>query len=422
MAKIDYNFKFNKIKPPLFDSLPQNNQKLIVDLAHSYLLSASELKRFVDSLLDLSSWGLFNESLLPPLLAPKSERNIREENLKIFYEKIEKLKSDRFYDESVAVKSRRESKKSVVKSSVDAKILGRCPVASPLTLCCNLITVDSFKGCAFDCSYCSIGVFRESDKVVIDTNFKEKLAEVKLDPNEIYHFGTGQSSDSLLLGNREGHLDSLIELARSNSNLILELKSKSKEVAPLLKMDLPKNIISTWSLNPQVVIDHEEHLTATLADRIASAKKIAKQGNLVGFHFHPIFYYQNYQIDYQKIIAELVFQFDPQSVACISFGALTYTTKVMQGIRENGRRTKILQMPLEEIAGKYSYPLKLKSEIFKMMYDAFSPWHGKVFFYLCMEDRSLWKPIFGYEYATNEDFEKAMKESYMNKIISRSSK
>jgi spore photoproduct lyase len=33
-----------------------------------------------------------------------------------------------------------------------------------------------------------------------------------------------------------------------------------------------------------------------------------------------------------------------------------------------------------------------------------------------MEDESLWKSIFGYEYISNNQFEEFMKSSYINKI------
>jgi spore photoproduct lyase len=33
-----------------------------------------------------------------------------------------------------------------------------------------------------------------------------------------------------------------------------------------------------------------------------------------------------------------------------------------------------------------------------------------------MEDRRLWKPVFGYEYASNTEFETAMKAAYLGKI------
>ena len=60
--------------------------------------------------------------------------------------------------------------------------------------------------------------------------------------------------------------------------------------------------------------------------------------------------------------------------------------------------------------------MELKKEMFRSLYKGFEPWHGKVYFYLCMEAHSLWKEVFGYEYATNNQMEEFMKMSYMEKI------
>ncbi len=76
--------------------------------------------------------------------------------------------------------------------------LGRCPVASPKTRCCNLYTLDAMESCGFDCSYCSIQSFYNENKIGFEKNFAQKLKKLKLDPNKNYHIGTGQSSDSLL--------------------------------------------------------------------------------------------------------------------------------------------------------------------------------------------------------------------------------
>ena len=39
-----------------------------------------------------------------------------------------------------------------------------------------------------------------------------------------------------------------------------------------------------------------------------------------------------------------------------------------------------------------------------------------VFFYLCMEEHSLWNKTFGYNYSTNNDFERAMISAYAEKV------
>ncbi|MCK9162589.1 MAG: hypothetical protein RBQ81_05640 [Arcobacteraceae bacterium] len=293
---------------------------------------------------------------------------------------------------------------------------GSCPVASINTRCCNLLTLDAVQSCGFDCSYCAIQSFYNEDKIGYDEEFTQKLKNLKLDPNETYHIGTGQSSDSLMWGDKFGTLSALFEFARQNPNVILEFKTKSDNIKFLLENDVPRNIIVTWSLNPQIIIDYEEHLTASLDSRIKAATQLAKKGVLVGFHFHPIVVFEGYLEEYGKIYSKLIELFDPKEVALVSFGTLTFIKPVLKKLRSRGEKSKILQMPLLDASGKYSYSIKQKKEMFSHAYDSFKPWHKDVYFYLCMEDESLWKSIFGYEYISNNQFEEFMKSSYINKI------
>ena len=309
--------------------------------------------------------------------------------------------------------SRKISFETIEKKGV---ALGACPVASEGTRCCNLLTLDAVESCGFDCSYCSIQSFYNQNKIGFDKDFKTKLKNLQLDPNESYHIGTGQSSDSLMWGNKEGILDALFEFAKQNPNVILEFKTKSDNIKYLLENEVPKNIIVTWSLNTQTIIDNEEHLTASLDKRIESARALADKGVLVGFHFHPIVVYDNYLAEYEKIYKRLIDTFSVDEVVLVSLGTLTFIKPVIQKLRQRELKSKILQMPFENINGKQSYDLETKKEMFKHAYESFKPWHKDVYFYLCMEAHSLWKDVFGYEYATNNQMEDMMKMSYMNKI------
>ncbi|MYB35098.1 MAG: hypothetical protein F4X92_08290 [Gammaproteobacteria bacterium] len=296
--------------------------------------------------------------------------------------------------------------------------LGRCPVASERTRCCNLMTLDAVQQCGFDCSYCSIQSFYHGDQVAFDPDFASKLQKMKFRDDQLYHIGTGQSSDSLMWGNHQGILESLCEFAEQNPNVLLELKTKSRNIGWLLDNPVPKNVICTWSMNTQVIIDHEEHLTARLNQRLDAAHAIARKGTLVGFHFHPIVHYLNWEADYTDLAHTLVQRFDPDQVVMVSLGTLTYTRSVMKTIRKRNLKSKILQMPLEECAGKLSYPEHVKLDMFSAVYSALGSWHGRVFFYLCMEPHALWKPVFGYQYDNNQDFEDAMKNAYFDKVQS----
>ncbi len=74
-------------------------------------------------------------------------------------------------------------------------------------------------------------------------------------------------------------------------------------------------------------------------------------------------------------------------------------------------------MELTPIAGKFSYPLDIKRKMFSFVYSQFpQEWKDKVFFYLCMEEPSLWKPCLGREYENNAVFEKDMKKHYLDAL------
>ena len=211
-------------------------------------------------------------------------------------------------------------------------------------------------------------------------------------------------------------LDAQLDFARNNSNIILEFKTKSNNISHLLKTDIPKNVFVSWSLNPQIFIDNEEHVTASLQERLNSAKKLSDKGVLVGFHFHPIVYYEGYENDYKNIVKKVMSMFHPSQVAMISMGTLTFIKPAINKLRSTGLKSKVLQIPMEDAVGKSSYTKEVKKEIFSNVYDEFSSWHKDLFFYLCMEESSIWEMVFGDYYKNNTDFETALFESVSSKM------
>ena len=403
-----YDFEA-KIANTNFSSLPKEDQKFLEKKAYELRLSHQELRELCDIGVDLAMW---DEGSLASKWPSKANKKEAIKELRALYENL-KLQPKSYENFQID----KEKTHKIRFMEIDKKLgFGMCPVASPKTRCCNLWTLDMVESCGYDCSYCSIQSFYNEDTITFNTNLKEKLLSIQLDPNEIYHIGTGQSSDSLLWGNRGGVLDAIITFARKNPNVILELKTKSDNISYLLQNDYPPNIITTWSLNPQTIVQSEERLTASLQERLAAAKKIHDKKRLVGFHFHPMIFYKKWQEEYGEIFAYLLENFDPNLVAMVSLGTLTFIKPVIKKLRQRAMKSKILQMPLVDAAGKLSYPLPIKRQMFSFAYEALKPWHGKVFFYMCMEDHSLWKEVFGYEYPTNESFELDMKYSYLAKI------
>ena len=298
------------------------------------------------------------------------------------------------------------------------RIMGRCPCPrdGEQTRCCNLKTLDAVQQCAFACAYCSIQSFYSQNEVRVLSDLKQHLENMVLEEGT-WHIGTGQSSDSLLLGDDYGTLTALKAFAQIHPEVIIELKTKSART-DWIALDLPRNIVSTWSLNAETPAAKEEHLAATPAARIRAAKACAEAGHLVGFHIHPMVFFKGWEDEYRKLVMALCDNIDPKNTVMVGIGTLTFTKQNLRALRESGRPTRVTQMPLAPIAGKFSYDLETKKEMFRHVYDCFpQDWKNNVFFYLCMEDPSLWEPCLGRSYACNADFEADMKRAYLGKVL-----
>ncbi|MFP4364358.1 MAG: radical SAM protein [Spirochaetia bacterium] len=414
------NNKLSAVKTdPIFAALGNENTSFLEKKAEELRLTVSDIKNLAVIACDLEMWGQgllqdhWNESDTHHLKGKNKKQKILR-RVNTAYTKLLTKQTD--YSDFSPDNPVRKSPRFCVQDD-ESTILGDCPVASPKTRCCNLKTMDAVINCGFGCSYCSIQSFYHDDNVYFHKNLKKKLHDLCLDDKELYHIGTGQSSDSLMWGNKNNMLSDIFQFAREHPNVILELKSKSRNTAYLESADVPQNVFATWTLNTQTIIDAEEHGTASLKERINAARRTADTGTKVGFHFHPIIDYKGWEDEYTEIIHTLTNSFTPQEVVTVSLGTLTFIKPVIQSLRRHKASTRVHQIPLTDSAGKLSYPFETKLNLFSTVYNALSPWHGSVFFYMCMEDPRLWDPVFGWSYADNEEFEKDMKEQYMQKLV-----
>jgi len=404
MKTIDYSLKFDKFSgQTLFPLLKKEQQKFVRSAAFRYRFTFQELRLFAEACRDLDMW---NEQSLAEWYRQNAFNLNKEKVFSALNQHLLGLKRQaKKYPVSGLPKPTQRAISKIVTVHSDKNIYGECPVQSPRTVCCNLKTIDAVQSCVFGCSYCTIQTFY-NEKIIIEDDLPEKLAKIKLDPQRYYHIGTGQSSDSLAYGNRNGMLDALCKFARSHPKVLLEFKTKSDNIRYFLENAVPPNIVCSWSLNPQIIIDSEEHFTASLQNRLLAARAVADCGVKVSFHFHPIIYYDGYETAYPAIARRIMELFRPYEVLFISFGSVTFIKPVIKKIRKLGFPSKILQMEfVSDPHGKLTYPDDIKVEKFKLMYKTFAPWHGKVFFYLCMEKASIWQESLGYVYETNEQFE-----------------
>lgn len=289
-----------------------------------------------------------------------------------------------------------------------------CPIDGEVTRCCKLTTLDAVMQCGFACSYCSVQAFYNENRIEIASDLERKLDELEI-PEGVWHIGTGQASDSLLLGDDYGTLSALARFADRHPEIVLELKSKAGRNCFSKKW--PSNMVFTWSLNAPTIIKKEEHLTAGLEERLENAMRCRDNGNLVGFHIHPMVYFKGWQDEYADVANAIERRFRPEEICMISAGTLIFTKENLRYIRGKGEHSRVLEMDLVPTAGKYSYPFETKLEMFSTLFSSFSEaFRNNVFTYLCLEDPELWMPVLGRSYECDRAFEADMKKCYIEKV------
>ena len=169
-----------------------------------------------------------------------------------------------------------------------------------------------------------------------------------------------------------------------------ELKTKSDNVELLTSVPGARNIIISWSLNPQKIVETVEHFTAPLARRLEAAQRCTACGYRVAFHFDPIIYYQGWEADYKTLVDMTFHAIDEENVAWISMGTLRMTPRLKKIIENRFPDNTILD---EEFFaghdGKLRYPKETRRSIYKNMTSWIRKRCKNVRIYLCMEEKSM---------------------------------
>ena len=404
-----YATKLERISPgTLLAVLDEADQVLVRRLAERYRFTHQELRKVAQAVRDLQMWRESSFAEWWSHAEAGAPGKGRERKIFILHRldlHLEELAHREKVYPADGLDSPPGRQVRLEEKSTQGEIFGLCPAYSEETVCCGLHTIDAVRGCPFACSYCTIQTFYD-ETAELEADLASQLTRLELDPDRRYHIGTGQASDSLVWGNRGGMLDSLLAFAERSPNVLLELKTKSANIRPLLERPVPRNLVCSWSLNSEAIIKNEEHATASLSRRLAAARSAADQGLRIAFHVHPMVYYEGWKPEYAELATRVMDSFDASEVSFISFGAVTLIKPVVKQIRKRGGDTKILQMPLvADHHGKLTYPDHIKLQLFQHLYGAFENWHEAVFFYLCMETAAIWQKVLGQAYPTNELFE-----------------
>ena len=294
-----------------------------------------------------------------------------------------------------------EGKKRLALSRFKGSFLKKCPGISPGMVCCNYYVVNLAKNCIYDCSYCFLQDFLGNNPMqVAYVNVEDLLVELEevftQYPDRNFRVGTGELTDSLALDAIVPYTAYLLPFFNQQSNAVLELKTKSDQIANLLDHSDPTNIIVSWSLNPQTVIDQEEKGTPSLAQRLESAKACLDKGYRIGFHFDPIILIPGWEDAYQQLVNILCDSLPIAKVEWVSLGSFRYRPSLKSIIKNRHPQTHLFtseHLPSKD--GKFRYLRPLRNHAYKTIRGYLKSRLEELNIYICMETQEIWEGVTG---------------------------
>ena len=296
-------------------------------------------------------------------------------------------------------------------------VLKACTGRTDRLLCCNLHVITQTVGCPLDCSYCILQDYHNSASITIHADPDEILDHLEVEladqrPGRLLRVCTGQVADSLALEPLVGFAAEAVSRFASLPNAVLELKTKTDRVEPLLGLPHGGRTIVSWSLAPADVVDQEEHRCAPLEARLEAASRVVDAGYLVAFHLDPMISGEGERRRYASVIRRALEAVPADRVAYVSMGTVRFLPAM--------RRTLISRFPdsraplgelLPDVDGKLRLLAPRRVALYRAVARQIRDLAPEVFVYLCMEPPRIWRRALGVELADRHQVEQQMTAS-----------
>lgn len=313
-------------------------------------------------------------------------------------EKIQIVSEKPLWEKGSKASDFTQSKKLLYLTKFTGQFFKRCPGSTQKKVlnCCNYHILNLASQCDMNCSYCYLQSYLNDPLLKIYTNIEDALLELdqmaRDFPELPFRVGTGEITDSLSLDEVSLYSHDLIQFFQKYPKWTLEFKTKSNRVDQFIHVPHAQNVVVSWSINPSHVIEHEEHGTASLSERLQAAQKARNAGFQVAFHIDPMIHHENWEKHYTELVDHICARFSPQDIHVISIGALRFQPEQRHIMRERfGMQSYVAQTEMFPSEGaKLRYDSALRQQMFQVVYQRFKTNNTSWKIFLCMETPETW--------------------------------
>lgn len=266
-------------------------------------------------------------------------------------------------------------------------------------ICCgyNILNIGTF--CTMDCVYCILQSYFHPPLLQYFANQDKMMNELDFFFNKenAYRIGTGEYTDSMIWDYWTDLSKNLVKKFSSQSNALLELKTKSSNIEKLKGLDHHKKTVVAWSLNTEFVIENEENDTASLQSRLEAATKCELWGYPIAFHFDPIIMYDGCEKDYENVVESIFSNVSSKNIIWISLGAFRFMPPLKPIIQKRFPHSKIIYGEfVQGVDNKMRYFKPLRVGLYQRIIKKIKEISPEVLIYFCMEDDEVWHKTLGF--------------------------
>jgi len=222
--------------------------------------------------------------------------------------------------------------------------------------------------------------------------------------------GTGELSDSLAGDQTTNYSGKILNIFKEFPSVVFEFKTKSINIKNIVNLSqVLKNIVISWSLNPEEIISVEETRTPSLSRRLQALKSVQLKGYKIGLHLDPIIFIKGWKAYYTRLIQALAKIVMPERIAWLSLGALRFPYSLRNHIFKHKNSLLFSGELIRGYDGKYRYLKSLRLELFQYTVKKIRTLiSSEIPLYLCMEDKETWEEIFPEIKADSEGINKML--------------
>jgi spore photoproduct lyase len=247
--------------------------------------------------------------------------------------------------------------------------------------------------CPFNCLYCYLREYYGHGAFVFYVNIEDMFSELDEFKKKNAMISCGIVNDSLVLDSITEITKDLIKYFKKREDLILEIRSKSKNISNLIELGGSENIITSFTFSPQEVIEKYELGTASLNERVEAAVKLQQAGFKIGIRIDPMINIEECNMRYSEMIEKIFSNLDRSKIANIGIGSMRYRKGLKQLVTKERKTDLFYGEIITGIDGKERYFKKIRLDMYKNAVKEIRK-YGNFEIYLGMEPDYVWNEVF----------------------------